>query len=135
MNIDKMQIKFDYQYTIKNGNEINIDIKITNKDLYKKNILSEIKEIEYNESNSNDSIEEEKNNKSNIKKGSVTDEEKIIKKQGTNTHQIKDIKKSYQKEFKTKRYYGYDDRHNLEGTINNHSFRVSVYSAKANKVN
>ena len=109
--------------------------KITNKDLYKKNILSEIKEIEYNESNSNDSIEEEKNNKSNIKKGSVTDEEKIIKKQGTNTHQNKDIKKSYQKEFKTKRYYGYDDRHNLEGTINNHSFRVSVYSAKANKVN
>ena len=109
--------------------------KITNKDLYKKNILSEIKEIEYNESNSNDSIEEEKNNKSNIKKGSVTDEEKIIKKQGINSHQIKDIKKSYQKEFKTKRYYGYDDRHNLEGTINNHSFRVSVYSAKANKVN
>ena len=31
-----------------------------------------------------------------------------------------DVKKSYQKEFKTKRYYGYDDRHNLEDTINNH---------------
>ena len=31
---------------------------------------------------------------------------------------------------KTKRYYGYDDRHNLEDTINNHSYYESLYSNK-----
>ena len=34
---------------------------------------------------------------------------------------------------KIKNYYGYDERHNLEGLINNHSYYVSVYSRK--KVN
>ena len=33
-------------------------------------------------------------------------------------------------EFKVKNYYGYDERHNLEGPINNHSYFVSVYSRK-----
>ena len=32
------------------------------------------------------------------------------------------------KDFKIKNYYGYDERHNLEGPINNHSYYVSVYS-------
>ena len=106
--------------------------KIINKDLSKKNMLAEIKEIEYNESNDNDIIEEEK---ALTKNGAFIDEEKIIKRPNSNTHQIKDIKKANQKEFKTKRYYGYDDRHNLEGTINNHSVYVSVYSKKTNKIN
>ena len=34
------------------------------------------------------------------------------------------------KVFKAKNYYGYDERHNLEGPINNHSYYVSVYSKK-----
>ena len=39
-------------------------------------------------------------------------------------------KKISDKIFKTKNYYGYDERHNLEGPINNHSYYVSVYSKK-----
>ena len=31
---------------------------------------------------------------------------------------------------KTKNYYGYDDRHNLEDTINNHSYYESLHSNK-----
>ena len=34
------------------------------------------------------------------------------------------------KGFKGKNYYGYDERHNLEGIINNHSYYVSLYSKK-----
>ena len=39
-------------------------------------------------------------------------------------------KKVYDKSFKMKNYYGYDERHNLEGTINNHSYYVSLYSKR-----
>ena len=41
-----------------------------------------------------------------------------------------DIKKNNQRDYRNKRYYGYDDRHNLEGPINNHSVYVSVYTKK-----
>ena len=34
---------------------------------------------------------------------------------------------------KDKNYYGFDERHNLEGIINNHSYHISIYSRK--KVN
>ena len=34
------------------------------------------------------------------------------------------------KGFKGKNYYGFDERHNLEGIINNHSYYVSLYSKK-----
>ena len=34
------------------------------------------------------------------------------------------------KQNKTKNYYGYDDRHNLEDTINNHSYYESLHSNK-----
>ena len=44
-----------------------------------------------------------------------------------NTNQNKNL---LDKGFKGKNYYGYDERHNLEGIINNHSYYVSLYSKK-----
>jgi len=132
-----------FHYSIRNFNNIEngIDknkymnysirnkVKSIKKELSNKNMLDEIKEIEYNESNENDNIEE---NKIDTKKGAITDEEKFRKISKVNNGGI-DVKKSYQKEFKNKRYYGYDDRHNLEGPINNHTVYVSVYTKKNNK--
>ena len=117
----------------KNYSSMNKDNKIK-KELSKQNVLTEIKEIEYNESNDNDLIEDNKAS-TNIKKGAITDEEKLKKTQRINNTGVKDMKKSYQKEFKNKKYYGYDDRHNLEGTINNHTTYVSKYTKKADKIN
>ena len=117
----------------KNYSLINKDNKIK-KELSKQNMLTEIKELEYNESNDNDLIEDNKTS-INLKKGAITDEEKLKKTQRINNTGIKDIKKSYQKEFKNKKYYGYDDRHNLEGTINNHTTYVSKYTKKVGKIN
>ena len=117
----------------KNYSLINKDNKIK-KELSKQNMLTEIKELEYNESNDNDLIEDNKTS-INLKKGTITDEEKLKKTQRINNTGIKDMKKSYQKEFKNKKYYGYDDRHNLEGTINNHTTYVSKYTKKVGKIN
>ena len=117
----------------KNYSLINKDNKIK-KELSKQNMLTEIKELEYNESNDNDLIEDNKTS-INLKKGAITDEEKLKKTQRINNTGIKDMKKSYQKEFKNKKYYGYDDRHNLEGTINNHTTYVSKYTKKVGKIN
>jgi hypothetical protein len=117
----------------KNYSSMNKDNKIK-KELSKQNVLTEIKEIEYNESNDNDLIEDNKAS-TNIKKGAITDEEKLKKTQRINDTGVKDMKKSYQKEFKNKKYYGYDDRHNLEGPINNHTTYVSKYIKKADKIN
>ena len=36
----------------------------------------------------------------------------------------------YYKDSKQKNYYGYDERHNLEDTINNHAYFESVHSKK-----
>ena len=121
------------QNNYKNYSLNNQDNKIK-KELSNKNMLTEIKELEYNESNDNDLIEENKAS-INIRKGAITDEEKIKKTQRNNNTGLKDVKKSYQKEFKNKRYYGYDDRHNLEGPINNHTTYVSKYTKKADKIN
>ena len=121
------------QNNYKNYSLNNKDNKIK-KELSNKNMLTEIKELEYNESNDNDLIEENKAS-INIRKGAITDEEKIKKTQRNNNTGLKDVKKSYQKEFKNKRYYGYDDRHNLEGPINNHTTYVSKYTKKADKIN
>ena len=117
----------------KNYSLINKDNKIK-KELSKQNMLTEIKELEYNESNDNDLIEDNKTS-INLKKGTITDEEKLKKTQRINNTGIKDMKKTYQKEFKNKKYYGYDDRHNLEGTINNHTTYVSKYTKKVGKIN
>ena len=117
----------------KNYSLINKDNKIK-KELSKQNMLTEIKELEYNEINDNDLTEDNKTS-INLKKGAITDEEKLKKTQRINNTGIKDMKKSYQKEFKNKKYYGYDDRHNLEGTINNHTTYVSKYTKKVGKIN
>jgi len=120
----------DNNYTEKNKY---MNYSLTNKDKNnkteksKKNMLAEIKEIDYNESNDNEKIEE---NKIDIKKGDVKNREKIKKIQNINNGGIKVIKNPETKDYKNKRYYGYDDRHNLEGTINNHSVYVSVYTKK-----
>ena len=132
-----------YHYSIRNSNNMEngleknkfVNYSLRNKDksakkeLSNKNMLDEIKEIEYNDSNENDNIED---NKIDLKKGAITDEEKFRKISKINNGGV-DIKKSYQKEFKNKGYYGYDDRHNLEGPINNHTVYVSVYTKKNNK--
>ena len=97
-------------------------------------LLSEIKELDYIENNDNVIIE---GNKSNlIKKDVIISEQKLRKTQNNPSSIVNsDMKNSYQKDFKNKRYYGYDDRHNLEGTINNHTIYVSVYTKKENKNN
>ena len=44
-----------------------------------------------------------------------------------NNNQNKNL---FDKGVKGKNYYGFDERHNLEGVINNHSYYVSLYSKK-----
>lgn len=130
-----------FHYSIKHFNNVDnnreknkyMNYSLTNKDKNiqkeksKKNVLTEIKEIDYNESNDNEIIEEKK---LSIKKGAITDDEKLRKTSNISNGGIKDVKKNIQKDYKNKRYYGYDDRHNLEGTINNHSVYVSIYTKK-----
>jgi hypothetical protein len=97
-------------------------------------LLSEIKELNYIESNDNEIMEGNKSN--SIKKDVIISEQKLRKTQNNPSNIVNsDMKNSYQKDFKNKRYYGYDDRHNLEGTINNHTIYVSVYTKKENKNN
>ena len=98
----------------------------------KKNILSEIKELDYNENNDNDIIKEKK---IGTKNKVIIDEEKLRKKQSVYNGGVKEIKKESKNDVKSKRYYGYDDRHYLEGIVNNHSMYVSVYTKKAEKIN
>ena len=90
---------------------MNIDNKIQN-DFSKKKLLTE-----------EDNIMPNKNVIQHIKP--------TIKKAKFNTNIIeKQNNKISNNEFKVKNYYGYDERHNLEGPINNHSYFVSVYSRK-----
>ena len=77
--------------------------------------------------------------KPTIKKATInsTNQEENYNKKYNKTNLInnnnQNFKKNSDKGFKSKNYYGYDERHNLEGTINNHSYYVSVCSRK--KVN
>ena len=135
-----------FHYSVKNfsNNEnhlernkyMNYSLMNTNKSVKKespkKNILEEIKEVDYNESNTNEAIEE---NKIDMKKGVITDDEKLRNKKNIINGGINETKKSYVKDYKNKRYYGYDDRHNLEGTINNHTVYYSNYTKKKDKIN
>ena len=134
-------------YSIKNYNKINTNLdknqnknyssinkdKNIKKEKPEKNALEEIKEIDYNESNENEIIEE--NNNINGKKRGVTEDEKFKKIKNFTNGAIKDSRNNHQKDIKNKRYYGYDDRHNLEGIINNHSIYYSNYTSKADKTN
>ena len=134
-------------YSIKNYNKLNTNSEriqnknypLINKDKNiqkekaEKNSLEEIKEIDYNESNENEIIEE--NNNINSKKRGVTEDEKFKNIRNVNNGSVKDSRNNQQKDIKNKRYYGYDDRHNLEGIINNHSIYYSNYTSKADKTN
>ena len=134
-------------YSIKNYNKLNTNSEriqnknypLINKDKNiqkekaEKNSLEEIKEIDYNESNENEIIEE--NNNINGKKRGVTEDEKFKKIKNFTNGAIKDSRNNHQKDIKNKRYYGYDDRHNLEGIINNHSIYYSNYTTKTDKTN
>ena len=134
-------------YSIKNYNKINTNLdknqnknyssinkdKNIKKEKPEKNALEEIKEIDYNESNENEIIEE--NNNINSKKRGVTEDEKFKNIRNVNNGSVKDSRNNQQKDIKNKRYYGYDDRHNLEGIINNHSIYYSNYTTKTDKTN
>ena len=49
----------------------------------------------------------------------------------TNTNNVNNNQNNKKNEsIKAKNYYGFDERHNLEGTINNHSYHISIYSRK-----
>ena len=95
----------------------------TDRNMKNKNIYQRIKPTIKTASN-NPVISEANNNNKRITKNNTTN--KILQ----------SFKKMPDKNFKIKNYYGYDERHNLEGTINNHSYYVSVYSRQqANKKN
>ena len=59
-----------------------------------------------------------------------TKNNEYIRRKYNNNSMNQSNKKIDDKEAKVKNYYGYDERHNLEGSINNHSYYVSVYSKK-----
>ena len=49
----------------------------------------------------------------------------------TNTNNVNNNQNNKKNQgIKAKNYYGFDERHNLEGTINNHSYHISIYSRK-----
>ena len=77
-------------------------------------------------------------NKKSIIDSNNAEENNAIKYNKNNSNTNTKVKNQNEKkynntEFKIKDYYGYDERHNLEGPINNHSYYISVYSKK--KVN
>ena len=106
MNIDN-KIQNDFSKKILLTEEDNI--------MPNKNVIQHIKPTIKKAKFNTNIIEDKSNNKYN-KKNSGN-----IKKQNN---------KISNNEFKVKNYYGYDERHNLEGPINNHSYFVSVYSRK-----
>jgi hypothetical protein len=127
--------KSNYITMINKDNKNNKDNKIqkdiskkiilteTDRNMKNKNIYQRIKPTIQTASN-NPVIYEANNNNKRITKNNTTN--KILQ----------SFKKMPDKNFKIKNYYGYDERHNLEGTINNHSYYVSVYSRQqANKKN
>ena len=130
-NVENILEKNKYlNYAKKNGEQF---IK---KEISKKNLLTEKNDINFNKNNNNKEII--KDNNINIKEQDYINGIKYNQKQqkqNLNNDKTKDVNKLYQKEIINKRYYGYDDRHNLEGTVNNHSLYASVYSKKSNKIN
>jgi hypothetical protein len=106
-------------------NELSTKVLLTEEDntLPNKNVVQPIKPTIKKASINTNNAEENSNIKYN-KNNTGTN--------NTKSNNQNDKKYTY-KEFKIKNYYGYDERHNLEGPINNHSYYVSVYSRK--KVN
>ena len=123
---------------INNYTKMNLGISLGNKTIndIPKNILL----TEQNENDNNNYIQKVK---PSLKKAIINENDNPIKRfnknhtyaninNSTNNNNSNStvVKKISDKGFKTKNYYGYDERHNLEGTINNHSYYVSVYSKK-----
>lgn len=97
---------------------INEDKRIK-KDISKNNLLTEKKDLNFSQNNA--AIKDNKIN--------------MPQQQNVNINKTKDYKLAAKKETINKRYYGFDDRHNLEGNvINNHTYYESVYSKKSNKI-
>ena len=79
-----------------------------------------------------------------IYNNNIIEENKYIKKEGNEEENFKNKKyskfinsannqipkRTSDKNFKSKNYYGYDEVNNIEGAINNHSYFESVYSRK-----
>ena len=88
----------------------------------------------------NNSIKEIKQKKNDDRKENIVKKRKRLS-IGDNKKILIDINgdrtnNKYKNNDKQKnRYYGYDDRHNLEGPINNHTTYVSKYTKKADKIN
>ena len=143
-NILQKNNKYINNYTKMNlGNSVSFGNKTLN-DIPKKTVLTE--------ENENDNKNYIQKIKPSLKKAIINESENPIKrfnKNQTNTHiyiskannnnnsnnnsnnaNNQASKKMSDKVFKAKNYYGYDERHNLEGPINNHSYYVSVYSKK-----
>ena len=143
-NILQKNNKYINNYTKMNlGNSVSFGNKTLN-DIPKKTVLTE--------ENENDNKNYIQKIKPSLKKAIINESENPIKrfnKNQTNTHiyiskannnnnsnnnsnnaNNQTSKKMSDKVFKAKNYYGYDERHNLEGPINNHSYYVSVYSKK-----
>ena len=104
----------------------NKDYKIQ-KDLSKKIILTE-SDRNMKDKNIFQQIKPTIKKASNNPVNSGDNNNKRITKSNTNNKIFQNFKKMPHKDFKIKNYYGYDERHNLEGPINNHSYYVSVYS-------
>ena len=109
---------FNNSTTINNEN-------IRQGNLSKKILLSEQKMSNKN----NDEKINEKNQ--NLKKWVKNKEDSNYKKYKKIDYTNKQItKKNPEENLISKNYYGYDDRNNLEGAINNHSYFESIYSRK-----
>lgn len=107
-------------------NDISTKVLLTDEDNnlpHNKNVIQQIKPTIKKAKINTNNTEENNNLKYNNNNNSINN---------TKINNQNDKKYTY-KEFKIKNYYGYDERHNLEGPINNHSYYVSVYSRK--KVN
>ena len=76
----------------------------------------------------NNMIEEKKNIKKEGNEEENFKNKKYVKSNNNANNQIN--KRTSDKNFKSKNYYGYDYTHNFEGAINNHSYLESVYSRK-----
>ena len=116
--------KFDNMETAlekkKNFNHVLInEDKLIKKDISKNNLLTEKKDLNFSQNNA-----------------TIKDNKIILpQQQNVNINKAKEYNKEAKKEIINKRYYGFDDRHNLEGNvINNHTYYESVYSKKSNKI-
>ena len=95
-------------------------------DLGEKKLLTDDEGNYRNNNNNNIQMKIDKINKMN---NNVQNKEIIIN-ENKKYKNNKILSNMYYKENKPKNYYGYDERHNLEDTINNHAYYESVHSKK-----